>query len=1118
MEQVYRIGTININGISTFIKTQMLRDTLRAADLDIVFLQEVKPGINLHFYGYVVYDFPTNEGGGGTAILLREGITATDVTYLPSGRGVALTVGAVRMVNIYAPSGSSKRRERNIFYSEEVAPLFQGNTEHYIVGGDFNCVLRPEDQIPHFLPCPALQALTRNLALHDTWIVQHGDRRGYTHFTSHSASRLDRLYVSRNLRTTISGAEIWPTAFTNHEAYICAVTLPRQRTRRSRGLWRLNVAILKDAACRREVEETWHRCQRRRHTYDSTLTWWIRCAKPTLRRSFMNYSREKTSWQRTTSEFYYTALRELATQPPSPDRQKAVQHIKARLLRLTTEAFDGVRVRARTFDEIYGERPSMHYIIQERRHRRRTLITELVTEDGRRAETQMDIVRAFTHSYRTLYAEAPRNDAAMEDVIHPMPASQHTQDDAEFLADITQDELRTALLRGASNRSPGPDGLPHEFYRAFADLMGATWIRMFQELMNPTIQVPHEFTEGIMIPVPKPRGGHRPQDYRPLTLLNADYKLFARILRARLHTTVKAAIHADQTCLGGDNNVHTTLGSYRDIIALASTCRLKGVLVAVDFDHAFDRVNHYFLRAVMEHIGIPQVTTTVVLRLIHDAQSRVMVNGYRSEPITIGRSVRQGCPLSAMLFAVALEPALHGLRHRLEGISLRSAQFKCSAYADDVVFLAQSRDEIESALSWLHHYGEVSGSLLNLQKTKYMDIGRGLPTASAVPITKVPQIKCLGITFHGNVQKTAATTYRRLLQQMRAQIRLHKLRGLDMLQRARYVNMYLASKLNHFTHVLPLPDTIAARFQAAFGHFVTAGYIFKIRYNTLSLPRQEGGVGLTNVKNRARALLLRTTRRLWHSPHRNITGTLIDEVAPRSLQPPAPVGHLSPALAHFKIYFVEHSYMLTDLPTTREAMAKDYYNILQRRNPRNMIERRHPNICWKRVWRAIHSPFLPTEVRTSWYVLVNEKFPNRQRLHSIRLLSDPLCPQCADVDTDVHRLNCSTASACWKLTRQMLALLLRRPFTSILSTEVFYPDGVYFPPAKTNAINWIKGMALHYLYRDSDKNILDFWQYLLETHTTVQRGASYRTTFANFLGSLFTNPPPSWGVPGMRRE
>jgi len=114
MADIYKIATLNANGISSGMRMRMLEEFLQKQEIDILLLQEVTHNEFVMIRGYKAH---TNRGiyNRGTAMPTREPITLTDITRLPSGRGMAACYRGMWIVNIYAPSGTSRRQEREDF-------------------------------------------------------------------------------------------------------------------------------------------------------------------------------------------------------------------------------------------------------------------------------------------------------------------------------------------------------------------------------------------------------------------------------------------------------------------------------------------------------------------------------------------------------------------------------------------------------------------------------------------------------------------------------------------------------------------------------------------------------------------------------------------------------------------------------------------------------------------------------------------------------------------------------------------------------------------------------------------------------------------------------------------
>jgi len=116
----------------------MLEEFIRKRDVDIAILQEVTSVHNINIKGYQTID---NVGTArrGTAILTRDDLQMHRIRRLPSGRKLAAYCNNICLVNIYAPSGTSNRAEREAFFNSEVIDLLPLAPTELIMAGDFNC-------------------------------------------------------------------------------------------------------------------------------------------------------------------------------------------------------------------------------------------------------------------------------------------------------------------------------------------------------------------------------------------------------------------------------------------------------------------------------------------------------------------------------------------------------------------------------------------------------------------------------------------------------------------------------------------------------------------------------------------------------------------------------------------------------------------------------------------------------------------------------------------------------------------------------------------------------------------------------------------------------------------
>ena len=217
----------------------MLNEFLYKQEIDIILLQELTHSDFDMIRGYRAYlNIGINKRG--TAILTKEQIQLTNITRLPSGRGMAASYQGVWIVNIYAPSGTANRQEREEFYNVELVYLMRSLPPSMIVGRDFNCVLSQADCTGNRNYSKALDKLVQGLELTDVWQTTT-NRAIYTHYTPHGVARLDRLYVSQSLRSRKMGVETVMAAFTDHLAVCLRIALDAPLLRRGRGRWKMNI-------------------------------------------------------------------------------------------------------------------------------------------------------------------------------------------------------------------------------------------------------------------------------------------------------------------------------------------------------------------------------------------------------------------------------------------------------------------------------------------------------------------------------------------------------------------------------------------------------------------------------------------------------------------------------------------------------------------------------------------------------------------------------------------------------------------------------------------------------------------------------------------------------------
>lgn len=173
-----------------------------------------------------------------------------------------------------------------------------------------------------------------------------------------------------------------------------------------------------------------------------------------------------------------------------------------------------------------------------------------------------------------------------------------------------------------------------------------------------------------------------------------------------------------------ERSISDNIAVIRDIFDEARLTGQKFVLISLDQEKAFDRVEHKYLWNVFKSFGFPQYFVNIIKMIYNDIESIVKVNGGLSAPFDVQRGIRQGCSLSGMLYSKAIEPFLFKLKKVLVGVLLNGEQkLYLSAYADDIMVVVKGKDDKEKMEMVVEEYGKLSSAKINWSKCAALEVG-----------------------------------------------------------------------------------------------------------------------------------------------------------------------------------------------------------------------------------------------------------------------------------------------------------------------------------------------------------------------------------------------------------
>ena len=241
----------------------------------------------------------------------------------------------------------------------------------------------------------------------------------------------------------------------------------------------------------------------------------------------------------------------------------------------------------------------------------------------------------------------------------------------------------------ARSKAPGIDGLPMEFYLKFWGVLGVDLVEVLNFCHQDGFLA--KFQRRGLITLTFKKGDRLdPRNWRPITLLNLDYKIASRAIAGRLLKVIHFVVAEDQTCGVPGRFIGDSVSLLRDVAHFTSTSGSSVAILSLDQEKAFDRVYWSFLRSTLVCMGFGPSFVSWVDLFYAGVQSAVKVNGFVTPFFGLSRGVRQGCPLSPLLYVLYAEVLACNIRSNpvITGLSLPGSPTPLpvlSQYADDTL-------------------------------------------------------------------------------------------------------------------------------------------------------------------------------------------------------------------------------------------------------------------------------------------------------------------------------------------------------------------------------------------------------------------------------------------------
>lgn len=285
---------------------------------------------------------------------------------------------------------------------------------------------------------------------------------------------------------------------------------------------------------------------------------------------------------------------------------------------------------------------------------------------------------------------------------------------------LTPDEILMVLKTCKNNKTPGTDGFPAEFFKFFwHDIKEYLTNALNYNYRNDKLSVTQR--EGLITLIPKKdKDTLLIKNWRPITLLNQDYKLASKAIAKRLCKVLSKLIHTDQTGFLKDRYIGENIIRITNIMDFLNKNNEAALLLSADFQKAFDCLEWKFIEYCLHRSNFGPSLIKWIKCFHTDITTRVSNNGWTSEVFNPTRGSRQGCPLSPYVFLICAEILACMLRNSpfINGINIDNRIFLVSQYADDtLITIDYSEHVLRAVVEIFESYAIFSGLCVNYEES-----------------------------------------------------------------------------------------------------------------------------------------------------------------------------------------------------------------------------------------------------------------------------------------------------------------------------------------------------------------------------------------------------------------
>ena len=772
----------------------------------------------------------------------------------------------ILLVNIYAPA--SNQNERATFF-ETLHQRLHTETIPIILAGDFNCWLSPLDKrwspdtnIPVNLTQTAdrrsLSNLLSSLQLIDVWREQNQETTQFTYGRSQNEkiSRLDKFYVSQSILHLIqpNSCKIIPTPLSDHN--ICKITLMAPNGEQNyKSRWRLNNRLLQLDGYRDKIITTLQNHyinEIENNQPDDVIFNWYEKLKYKLRSTSRSTAIGRSCNLKLRLDQIQIDITNKEREPQSPENKALLEILYRKLHKTHSYLSIKSHIRSSISRAENFEKNTKAFFALAKPPNITTRINTLKKTDNSMASSQQDIEDTACDFYEQLFGTKNTDEECQHTLLNSIknsvpPGLARTMDQP-----ITIEEIKSAIANCGNNKAPGPDGITAEFYKTFVTDLAPILEKVYNKCRNG---IPTSMKESIICLLFKKGEKADLKNWRPISLLNVDYKILTKIINERMKKTLTIILHPDQKGFVPTRRLDDAILKVQFLIDYCKRNGYSKYLLFLDQEKAFDRVDRDFMHKILEKFNFPPFLRDLIKSIYNETPARLSINGKLTRSISLHSGVRQGCPLSPTLFALCIETLGNLIRDNVNipGIEVPNVGiFKLTKFADDTTIFINNTTCLDETLNTISIYEHGSGAKANISKTEIFPIG----VDNHDPDINFPQeiqilpynaqVRFLGVYLTNTILTDEFWNER--IQKLKTNLQIWNQYNLTYQGRVLVLRTQALGAITFHAKFNVVPPTIVRKIDNEIKNFVRKGKKkFIINYEIAKLPRELGGLNIPDI-------------------------------------------------------------------------------------------------------------------------------------------------------------------------------------------------------------------------------------------------------------------------------